>query len=277
MELSIITFNTKGTPSFKNSTLYRFKKIAIVLEDLGADIINLQEVFTYRQLQILRNELRSYPYCVYEKSIIGPKGGVVTFSKIKVVNKRYLPYSYPWSMLINFVSKGWLKAISRNILTGKGILISKIQSEILLANTHLIANPTHNWLPSNSFTKVYKNCINEIGKMINNLEEDKTFILTGDFNIPKESYLYPVIIRKLKVRDVFGNSNSPTFIKDFLHSGEKGKRFDYILVRSGNNKSCFVRKREHLFTQPLIKKSINKGFLSDHIALRAIIRIKYSI
>lgn len=274
MRLSIITFNLKGAPSFKPSTLYRFKRIGIALNKLNSDIINLQEVFTYKQLNVLKSELSNYPYCIYEKFLIGPKGGLVTFAKTQIIDRKYISYPYPWSLIINFVKKGWIRVILRNILTGKGVLISTFSSKIRVANTHLIANPTNNWFLSNSFSMIYKICIEKLSEISDKLGDCKLFILTGDFNIPQNSSLYRILIKKLKVKNAFENVCSPTFQEVFLRPKESGKRLDYILVKSFDNNNYSIESKKSLFSRPLIKKKINKGFLSDHIGLQVVINIK---
>src|SRR5579884_364752 len=79
--LSLATLNTLGIPFFSPSPKERYKAIAQEFERLAPDVINLQEVHTYSLLKTIKASLPSYPHIVYEPSLIGPKGGLVTFSK----------------------------------------------------------------------------------------------------------------------------------------------------------------------------------------------------
>jgi len=275
MQLSIVTFNIKGTPSFSKSTIKRLTEVGKFLNNENPDIVNLQEVFTYKHLEVLKNKLANYPYCLYKRALIGPKGGLVTFSKLKPIESRYIAYSYPLSLIVNLFSKGWIRVIFRNLLSGKGSLFSKFLSgKIIVVNTHMVANPTHNWSSTNKFNRIYSASIERLKDNIKGLDKYKKYkliILTGDFNIPKNSVFYRNLIQSLGVKDVYEDFDLPTFKKVFLPKGEKGKRLDYILLKS-SVKDLTIEKRGHLFEKPLIEKKVNKGFLSDHIALKVAVK-----
>src|SRR5690242_5260623 len=78
---SLATLNTLGIPFFSPSPKERYKALAQEFERLAVDVINLQEVHTYDLLRVLKDRLPSYPHVVYERSFVGPKGGLVTLSR----------------------------------------------------------------------------------------------------------------------------------------------------------------------------------------------------
>lgn len=258
-KMSIISFNVQGTPSSSAKTYYRLNKIAEILNSEDVDIVNLQEVFTYKHLSVLRNRLQNFRYCALEKFVIGPKGGLVTFSKIPIKKKKYIPYPSKLS------KSNLIRSFLRNILTGKGILINRIKnSSIFIVNTHLTVALSSDWPKVSSH---HKKQIAKLSNSINSIKDYDLLILSGDFNIPKKSYLYKELLTKLEARDVFQNYNFPTFHKEFLPKHERGNRLDYLLVKT--NKTKFrVTNKEHIFTKKLIQKDINRGFVSDHIGLK---------
>lgn len=271
-KLTVITFNVQGVPSFSEKTRYRFKKITRALKKEDADIINLQEVFTYRNLNILKSCLKNYPYFGYSKFILGPRGGVVTFSKIPLKKEKYIPYSS-----VNLLKSKLLKTFRRNMLTGKGILVTRIdgldsdelkKAPIFILNTHLIANSSNDWSKKNSFNCVYLDQIEKLTSAIRSLKNYAVLILSGDFNIPVGSDLYKTMVSNLKMTDVFAKETRPTFHKKFLPKGEMGNRLDYLLTKS-NRIKLIVSSKTHIFTTRLISRNINRGFVSDHLGLKA--------
>jgi len=262
--LSVVTFNTQGKPSFSKDTYKRFYKIAEKLNLEKVDIINLQEVFTYKHLEILKTGLRNFRYCIFEKFVIGPKGGLVTFSKIPLRKQKYVS-CFPSAFLLKprFI-KYWL----RNVATGKGILISKTKSGVaFIVNIHL-ATEQGSSCKSSQVTKLCRSM-----NLINNY---RCLIMGGDFNIPKKSPFYGQLTTRLSARDVFKEYSCPTFHKEFLSRGESGHRLDYLLVKT-NKLGVKIVDRKHIFIKKLISKNINKGFVSDHIGLKATFKLKSSL
>src|SRR5579859_5047445 len=94
-KLSLLTFNTLGTPLFAPDISKRYRRVAHLINIGDYDIVYLQEVFTYYHLYILKNILKNFPYVVYQKNSFGPKGGIVIFSKYKFVNSHFVPFPYP--------------------------------------------------------------------------------------------------------------------------------------------------------------------------------------
>src|SRR5688500_5405387 len=52
------------------------------LDESGIDVLNVQEVFHYASLRLLRSGLLSYPYAAYRRGPAGPAGGLVTFCRL---------------------------------------------------------------------------------------------------------------------------------------------------------------------------------------------------
>lgn len=256
-KISITTFNILGLPILPINTYYRLHKTATILNSLDTDIINLQEVFTYRHLEILKKKMVNFRYCVYEKFIFGPKGGLVTFSKLPIKRHKYVSFSL-------------YSAFLEKLFLSKGILISKISNiSAFIVNTHLTTNKDNDWSSGGRSYIIHKTQIVNLYKPINLIKNYKFMVISGDFNIAKKSALYNELVATLDSRDLFKKYNSPTFHEEFMSEGQNSNRIDYLFVRMKKKNKFKVIKTEHLFEKKMVKINVNKGFLSDHIGLKA--------
>jgi len=258
-KISLATFNLKGSPILERDTYKRIKTLGISLNKKDIDIVNLQEVFTYYHLYLLKRKMSNFPYCLFEPFVFGPKGGLVTISKIPIQKASFVSYPNP--------------KIFKRIFLGKGVLINKIKdSAIYILNTHLTANRDNDWSKTNRFYPVHVSQIEKLKKAIENIKSFNFLIVSGDFNISKNSDLYKNITDKIQLKDVFKEYNFPTFHQEFMSKKEKSNRIDYILIKT--KKRWSSTKKSHLFTKAQIAKNINKGFLSDHIGLQTLLNLK---
>lgn len=268
MQLTLISFNTFGVPfdgnnlvkSFLRTNIRkRFKLIGKELNQLDTDIIALQEVYTYPHLNILRKEMTSYKYCYYKKFLIGPRGGVVTFSKIPMGTIKYKDFRSKGSMN----NKSIVGRISK-----RGILTTKIHGfSTYILNTHLTQNSDHDWAHGNKYVPVLKAQLEEI-KSILSLLQNSTVFLLGDFNLPKNSEIYYEFIKNNKLIDLFGQDITPTYRGHAIYKNVSGK-IDYIF----SNQQINTLSYSYIFQNDKIE---NGSFLSDHIGLKATLTINDS-
>lgn len=262
---SLLSFNVLGAPlrpsTFKKGRNVRERLHAIGknLDKLSPDIICFQEVFTYLHLLILRDHLKQYPFIVYKKHVLGPKGGLVIFSKLPLEKTEYT----------TFANKGSLKNLSMyGHIVRMGILCCRIKgSSFSLMNTHLIANFDHEWNPKNRYGKINHDQIFHLAEVIQNASrENDDVVLAGDLNMDKTSTYYAFFLKKSKMIDVFAKYDFPTHHQELLADDKTPKRIDYIFLRS-KNKTISSSKTTHLFKEKMLLKKNKYGYLSDHIGL----------
>lgn len=254
-KLSIASFNTFGVSlNFYNLTL-RYKAIADYFDTSNVDVIHFQEVFTYFHLSLLQNSLKNYPYCQYKKSYMGPRGGLVIFSRHVLTDTRF----------INF-SKKFIPLQSKlELLTQKGILISRLRGfDISLINTHLTVVINHDWSNTSRYYQELASEINELHKVIKNNTKD-AMIISGDFNIVRGSFLYKKLINLEQLFDPFKKDNRPTRHKAF--STRKPNCIDYVFIYGNKNMYKIVDKK-YLFSNKIRLKNNQAGYASDHIGLQ---------
>ena len=80
-KLTIASLNTFGIGMNPYALSLRYKAIAHYFSVSHVDVIQLQEVFTYFHLVQLKELLKTHPYVYYDKAFLGPRGGIVTFSR----------------------------------------------------------------------------------------------------------------------------------------------------------------------------------------------------
>lgn len=273
-KLTIASFNTFGVSlNFYNLAL-RYKAIANYFNTSNVDVIHFQEVFTYFHLSLLQNSLKNYPYCQYKKSYMGPRGGLVIFSRYALTETHFISFSKEFIPLQSKLE----------LLTQKGMLLSKVGNfGILLINTHLTAVINHDWNNTSKYCRELSSEINELHKIIKNKTKDM-IITSGDFNIAKGSFLYEKLINLEQLFDPFKKDNLPTrhktshkqSLKTLLEgkitnsvykSARKLNCVDYIFICGNRNMYKIVNKK-YLFSNKIRLKKNQVGYVSDHTGLQ---------
>lgn len=273
-KIDIVSFNAFGSP-FHPAKIFRtflrtcirkrFRVLARKTKEENIDILVLQEVHTYVHLRTLRTLLPEYRYVVLKKFLLGPRGGLVIFSKIPLALETY----------IDFQQRGvlWNKSIT-GPLSKKGILIAKtLHAKLTIINTHLTQNSDHTWTTNNRYTHYLRSQLMQITKLVHVLKEtDKNLIVCGDFNMPKRSSFYASFIKESGLTDVFKTKSSSTHHQSFFGIADiPRERIDYIFT--SKLLPLFVN---HIFTRKVPIDGSRREFLSDHIGLRARFQIHYS-
>jgi hypothetical protein len=90
IQFSCITLNTWALPFLSNNIGNRLNTVAKELELIKPDAIQLQEIHTHGALNLLKNNLPSFPYINYTHGLCGPKGALVTFSRYPIISRKYI-------------------------------------------------------------------------------------------------------------------------------------------------------------------------------------------
>src|SRR5947209_5536825 len=156
---SLATLNTLGIPFLPPYPKARYKVLAQEFERLELHVINLQEVHTFGLLKVLKGRLPSYPHVVYERSFVGPKGGLVTFSRHPLEKVQFTLFTLA-SQPINW-------RFLRPLGLYKGTLVSKmIDVPLVIFNTHLTANGAGDWSRGSRFYSIHEAQLDQLSKLI---------------------------------------------------------------------------------------------------------------
>ncbi|HSX10011.1 MAG TPA: endonuclease/exonuclease/phosphatase family protein [Candidatus Saccharimonadales bacterium] len=258
--LSLLTLNTLGTPFFAPDITKRYKKIAELINEENYDIVCLQELFSYYHLLIFRKYLKNFPYVAFCPNPLGPRGGLVIFSKTKLTDTNFFTYSFPKEASVPFYAP----------ISQPGMLISKCRDyQINIATTHLSSDIEHDLTPKNRLYALIKNQLEECANVVKRYAKNNdSFILAGDFNIAKESQLYKNFKSETSLEDIFISKNKPTYDPTRIKYFYKAKEgiCDYVWLKTVT-KQVAVAKTSYAFEDQYILSNHKKSFLSDHIGL----------
>jgi endonuclease/exonuclease/phosphatase family metal-dependent hydrolase len=217
--LTIVSLNTRGLPLFGSALRTRYTAIADGLEQSDVDVVNLQEVLTYRHLHLLRRAMPSYR-ANFRPSVAGPAGGLVTFTRRPAVGTRYR--RFPASPTTDGLPRR-----ARLDAKLKGVLFTRLDGLTVL-NTHLLANHDGDWSTANRYYPVHHAQLAALTQYAGSVEGPA--ILAGDFNIARHTDLYRDFLRSSGLVDAFGDDCPPTFHQAYLRAGQPAHCIDFALV-----------------------------------------------
>jgi endonuclease/exonuclease/phosphatase family metal-dependent hydrolase len=262
IEISVATLNVGGLGRPRPPLIpleRRGPELCRRLESARVDVLNLQEVFRYRQLRALRRHLPSYPAVAYQPGPIGPAGGLVTLSRFPLGPVRYRSFAgiVPMRGRLRFrVRRALLSAVQG--MTQVGVA----GHPVTIVNTHLTANRDGDWSPGNRFFAFQRAQLRRFNATLARWRRPGLTVITGDFNIASDSAHYPQITDHGARHDPFTVSDPVTFQAAFLPPGEPAHRIDYILLAgeaSVLDAATLLSDPETVDGAPL--------YLSDHIGL----------
>jgi exonuclease III len=237
--LHVVSFNVSGLPYPPHLPL-RMRAIAEYFEKSDADVLLFQEVHTYKLLRFLKNHLPSFTHGTYVRTLLGPKGGLVIFSRLPVDGVRF-----------RGVTKG----------TKKGMLITSITG-VTVVNVHLSANKDGDWSPGNRYHAKQSVQLHDVAKQLAVLKGK--LVIGGDFNLARHCDLYEKFVEQTRLYDTAGPDTTPSFHMAFLPSDRTPVCIDFIFTRGMQTLSY----RHHLETPVTLATGL-EGYVSSHHAISA--------
>jgi endonuclease/exonuclease/phosphatase family metal-dependent hydrolase len=254
--LTLASLNTRGIPLGGSRLGERYTAIARSFEGSNVDVVNFQEVLTYYHLRQLTRSMPSYRFISFRRSVAGPAGGLVTLSRRPVSKTSYRRFPMPSAS-----EAAGLPRLSRLLATLKGSLVTRLGG-ISIVNTHLLANQDGDWSPQNRFYRVHQGQLAALARSVATLPQPA--IVSGDFNVSRDSALYRDFLRDTRLIDAFGNDCPPTFHTAYLEPGQPSHCIDFVLL---SDPSITIEAADLTFTdrQPM---RAGPGYLTDHLGLQ---------
>jgi endonuclease/exonuclease/phosphatase family metal-dependent hydrolase len=224
------------------------------------DVACLQEVWRWRHIPLLRHD-DAWPDAVAVPHSYAPKGGLVTLSRLQVVDTVYYVFQERGSVAS-------LHATERH--QAKGVLKTVLRldaHDIVLLNTHLAANYTASWSYTNPYAKVERRQLREIAEIVRDVPADTLVIVSGDFNVPRGSWLYHEFRAATGLIDPLAHSDEPTFRPPPGLPARAIQALDHIMVRVPNGLPVKL-SAELCFRDPVLLPHGTTGYLSDHLGVR---------
>lgn len=262
MDISIVSLNTLGLPFAGEHLFLRYKVFSEYFNSSDIDILMFQEVFTYGHLHLLKKYLTNYPYISYQKTISGPKGGLVIFARLPMAKTKYILFEKTFNLFDMTGIESLLK---------KGMLVSEFKNhEILLVNTHFNAVHDSKWHMGGAYYGLIMNEINQFHNLLTKKASGKLIVAAGDFNIQKGTPLYRQLMSKKSLTDVFSSQKSFTY-RSFSNINKKFC-IDYMFIY-GRSSMYKIKERKKIFTDRWRFDKKKSLFISDHVALSVSLRI----
>ena len=220
--IKMVSYNVKMLPKICNalseknqiSQQNRLNYLIEFLKKESFDVVNLQEVFDPKAVELLKEALaKQYPYCIKpSKKGIGFSNGLMVLSKFPMDNIKTI-YFQKLKFFDFFVSKG---AISYHIL---------IQNQNLgIINTHLQSD--YNPLTASN-TRI--NQLKDIHLLMSSNKSTSSFILAGDFNFQKQSKEYQ-FLSELSLIDPIPSKTFKTFCGMKNNNDSNAIQLDYFFT-----------------------------------------------
>jgi endonuclease/exonuclease/phosphatase family metal-dependent hydrolase len=255
---SVLTVNSFGLPFFLG--LNRMRILARELSLLAPSVICLQEIQQNVYLPILRDRLTGYPHQAYQRYSPAPMGGLVTASRLPFQRSEFLSYPNRGKLLSIGFADWALK---------KGVLVTELDVEglpVILLNTHLHANYMGKWQKENKLAKIQSDQVQYLAEQAKAQSDDALVIICGDFNFPKDTFLYDELTQVSGFTDPLMNDPRPTYRPVSFLASKWSVTLDFIFFR----KPTKIDMAINADILPIENTKARNGrtkFLTDHCAL----------
>jgi sphingomyelin phosphodiesterase 2 len=254
--VTVASLNIRGVPLTGSRLMARCQAIGAFFEASDADVVCFQEVVTYFHLRQLARQMPSFRYASFRRTLPGPAGDVVTFSRLPLSATAYHGFGAP-PHAPGIPSRTRLRAWM------KGALVTRLTDPaISVVNTHPVANTDGDWSPANRFSPVHRAQLGALARVVRSVPVPA--VVCGDFNVDRDSVLFGEFIASTALDDAFKGSCPATFRADYLPAGAMPHCIDFILT-AGKIKA---EGTEVLFTGRQVLRG-GPGYVSDHLGLLA--------
>jgi endonuclease/exonuclease/phosphatase family metal-dependent hydrolase len=257
-EFSLLSLNTFGVPLYVGWK--RLGRLARELNRLSVMTICLQEIQQNAYIPMIQRGLTSYPHHISERYLYAPKGGLAVFSRLPIIQYHFEVYQDMGS---------WHSISFPDWATYKGILSVNLDVDglqIIVLNTHLNANYYGVWHRANPLARIEQRQVEQLNRAIHSFSEQALVIVCGDFNFPRDSFLYEELVAPNNLLDPLINDQRPSY-RPFPMVPIKWKTsLDYMLIRKPAQKN-FQVQADVMVMEDTTKKSPIQRFLTDHNAL----------
>jgi endonuclease/exonuclease/phosphatase family metal-dependent hydrolase len=249
-KVRVLSFNTL----YKDEPRVRLRALAEVLADSDYDVVCLQELLIPPNFALLRSLTKAaFPYAAHGPRLPLVAGGLLTLSRIPLVGHRYQVLAAP-------------TAWRRELLLRRGVLLTRFAADgefFTVANTHLSPNRQADWSKAAPFTRVQQAELARLAKAVRRIDSGEPVIAVGDFNVPRDSWLFEGFQAASGLRDVFDGDAATTFRPV---PGWDGAALDQVLVPPG------LRAKAEVVLQDKVPTADGRErFLSDHYGVAAAI------
>jgi endonuclease/exonuclease/phosphatase family metal-dependent hydrolase len=253
--ITVASLNIRGVPLTGSRLAARCRAIGAYFEAADPDLVCFQEVMTYFHLALLARQMRSFRHVSFGRTMPGPAGGVVTFSRLPVLPPTYQGFGPA-------PAAAGITRLTRLQARMKGALVTRLAHPALsVVNTHPVANHDGDWSRENRFFPVHRAQLAALARTVDGA--GVPVVVCGDFNVDRDSVLFSEFIADTGLADAFGGSCPATYHAEYLPAGATAHCIDFILTGGETE----AESSEVIFTG---KQTLpgGPGYVSDHAGLR---------
>jgi endonuclease/exonuclease/phosphatase family metal-dependent hydrolase len=255
---SLLTLNSFGLPFFLGWR--RMRKLADELNHRDTTVICLQEIQQDVYIPVLRKRLSNFPNQCFKQNVFAPMGGLVTASRLPFTHYEFLP----------FPNRGRLLSIGfSDYALQKGVMIARLDVEkqpVIVMNTHIHANYLGDWQKGNKLAQIQSDQVNYLAEQASAQPKDALVIICGDFNFPRNTFLYEILANMNGFVDPLKDDPRPTYKPVSLLASKWSVTLDFIFYRKPDNIGMKIEADILSIEHAQGRNSYSK-FLSDHCAL----------
>lgn len=253
---SLINVNIFGLPLV--TMLRRLRALARELDRLDVTVACLQEVQEHRYLRLLLKACTSFSYHAFEPFVYAPKGGLVTLARTPITQAAFTLYRDrgPW------YSTEWP--------LHKGILATQFHcgpQTIVVLNTHIYANFLGRWNPGSATAHIQLGQVRQLAEVVHSQPVDALVIVCGDFNFPRDSFLYGELIARGGLTDLLAGDPRPTYRPMSWLVRHYALPIDFVLLRDPGWPELQVHA-DQILGDKVPMMSGRLGYLTDHVGLK---------
>jgi sphingomyelin phosphodiesterase 2 len=253
--VAVVSLNTRGIAPVGSRLAGRYAAIGAALDAGDADVACFQEVFTWWHLRLLARQMRSFRHVSFRPSVVGPAGGLVTFSRLPLSGTAYHGFGIP-------PAAPGISRAARLAAGLKGVLVTWLaRPGLYVINAHPAANRDGDWSQGSRFCPLHRAQLDVLARVV---RAAVPAVVCGDLNVDRASFLFGEFVAEAGLADAFKGSCPATFRAEYLPPGKTPNCIDFILTSDGVTAEAatvvFVG-REPFRGGP--------GYVSDHIGLRA--------
>jgi endonuclease/exonuclease/phosphatase (EEP) superfamily protein YafD len=260
---SLLTFNCFGGINW--TTPRRLRSLVRELQVLTPTVVCLQEVQSNLALRLLRRTATTYPGHAYLPGLSAPLGSLLTLARDPLHSPHFVRYT---------TQGAWFGPTVMDQLTQKGMLISRCEHHgvpFVMINTHLVANYGANWQPESRAARDQQSQLQQLAATVCDQPSEAVVLVAGDFNIPRSSWLYDEFLRLSALHDPLAGDDRPTYRPFIGVPARYALPIDFVFIRTPPGLSVQT-EAEFFFTDQYGYVGGGRGYLSDHVAVRVMLR-----
>lgn len=240
----------------------RLRALGRILQASDYDIVCLQEVLHPGSARLLRELTPAY---AHHFAVGFPllKGGLMLLSRWPLVRRDFLRYPMGGPLRTELLMR---KAAQVAVVDTPG-------GELAVVNTHLSANRDGDWSPGNRYTRIARAELETLAGLVAALDPALPAVVTGDFNVPRDSSTFTAFAAAAGLRDVLSGDPTPTYRPTARFPTPPA--LDQVLIRSTPDRTLTARARL-VFQDAVTLPDGRETYLSDHYGIEADLTVEYT-